>query len=74
MPLPDKVQAIKSLAVPKTKKQLRSFIGFINYYRDMWKSRSDILTPLSSMSSNSAKCDWDTKCQYSSNTIKNSIS
>jgi len=56
-PLPDKVQAIKSLVVPKTKKQLRSFIGFINYYRDMWKSRLDILTHLSSMTSKQAK--WD---------------
>ena len=26
MPLPDKVEAIKNIAVPKTKKQLRSFI------------------------------------------------
>ena len=46
MPLPDKVQAIKHIAVPTNKKQLRSFIGVINYYRDMWKHRSDILTPL----------------------------
>ena len=37
MPLPDKVEAIKDIAVPTTKKQLRSFIGLINYYRDMWQ-------------------------------------
>ena len=55
MPLPSKVQAIKSLAVPTTKKQLRSLIGLINYYRNMWKSRSDILTPLSNMTSKQAK-------------------
>ena len=36
-PLPDKVQAIKDIAIPTNKKQLRSFIGVINYYRDMWK-------------------------------------
>ena len=46
MPLPDKVQAIKDIAVPTNKKQLRSFIGVISYYRDVWKHRSDILTPL----------------------------
>ena len=45
MPLPDKVQAIKDIVVPTNKKQLRSFIGVINYYRDVWKQRSDILTP-----------------------------
>ena len=43
MPLPDKVQAIKDIAVPTNKNQLRSFIGEINYYGDMWKHRSDIL-------------------------------
>ena len=36
MPLPDKVEAIKNIAVPTTKKQLQSFIGLINYCRDMW--------------------------------------
>ena len=43
MPLSDKVQAIKDIAVPTNKKQVISFIGIINYYRDMWKHRSDIL-------------------------------
>ena len=35
--LPDKVEAIKNIDVPTTKKHLRSFIGLINYYRNMWK-------------------------------------
>ena len=39
-PLPNKVDAIKNLAPPKTRRQLRSFIGIINYYTDMWKGRS----------------------------------
>ena len=51
MPLPDKVEAIKNIVVPTTKKELRSLIGLINYYREMWKYRSDILTLLSSMTS-----------------------
>ena len=36
MPIPKKVEAIQALAVPKTHKQLRQFIGMINFYRDMW--------------------------------------
>ena len=40
MPLPDKVQAIKDIAVPNNKKQLRNFIGVINSYKDIWKHRS----------------------------------
>ena len=74
MPLPDKVQAIKNISVPKTKKQLRSFIGIINYYRDMWKHRSDILTPLSGMTSKEAKWDWTPACQKAFEDIKKVVS
>ena len=35
MTLPDKVEAIKKHSSTFYKKQLRSFIGLINYYRDM---------------------------------------
>ena len=61
MPLPDKAQAIKHIAVPTNKRQLRSFIGVINYYRDMWKHRLDILTPLPKMTTKQAtwKCTED---------------
>ena len=55
MPFPYKVEAIKNIAVPTTKKQLQSFLWLINYYRDMWKHRSNISTPLSSMTSKQAK-------------------
>ena len=36
-PIPAKVEALKAIQVPKTRRQLRRFIGMINYYRDMWK-------------------------------------
>ena len=48
-PLPDKVAAIMHMAEPKTKKELRSFIGLINYHRDVWIRRSDILVPLAKL-------------------------
>ena len=35
-PITKKVDAIRNIAPPKTKKQLRSFLGMINYYQDMW--------------------------------------
>ena len=41
--IPNKVEAIQALAVPKTRKQLRLFIGMINFYRDIWQKRSEIL-------------------------------
>ena len=41
-----KVEAIKALTAPTTRKQLRSFVGMVNFYRDTWKSRSHLLAPL----------------------------
>jgi hypothetical protein len=40
-----KVKAIVKIATPKTVKQVRSFIGMINYYKDHIPHRSDLLTP-----------------------------
>ena len=42
-PEPKKVEAIHNIAPPRNKKELRGFIGMVNYYRDIWIRRSDIL-------------------------------
>jgi hypothetical protein len=40
-PQPKKVEAIMRLTPPTTKRQLRRFLGMINYYdRNMWRRRS----------------------------------
>ena len=42
---------------PTTPKQLRTFLGLVNFYRDVWEKRSHILAPLSKLSSVKPK-DW----------------
>ena len=58
MPIPNKVEEIQALAVPKTRKKLRQFIGMINFYRDMWQKRSELLAPLTALTSKNFKYDW----------------
>ena len=48
-PMAKKVEAIKNLQPPKTVKQVRSFLGMINYYKDMWQHRSHLLAPLTDL-------------------------
>ena len=53
-----KVQAILNIKKPTSRKELRGFIGMVNYYRDMWPKRSEILAPLASLTSDSIKWKW----------------
>jgi hypothetical protein len=52
------VEAILKLIPPKTKLQLRHFVGLINYYRDMWQKRSHMLAPLTGLVSPLVKYKW----------------
>ena len=70
MPLPNKVDVIKNIAVPTTKNQIGNFIGLINYYTDMWQHRSEILIPLSGMTPKQAKYNLNKEYQNAFDTIK----
>ena len=48
-PWKKKIQSILALKRPETVKQLRSFIGAVTYYRDMYPKRSHILAPLTAL-------------------------
>ena len=72
-PLNKKVEAMNNIAVPKTKKQVRSFIGMVNHYRDMWARRSDILAPLSELTSKKAIFKWLPKHQQAFDEMKKII-
>ena len=73
-PQPKKVEAILRIAPPRTKRQLRHFLGMINFYRDVWRRRSHILAPLTAMVSAKAKFDWGKKQQQAFDTMKRVMS
>jgi hypothetical protein len=69
-----KVEAIKAIAPPKTRRQLRSFIGMINFYRDVWKKRSHLLAPMTKLMSTKIPFKWTDEEQKAFDEIKNHIS
>ncbi len=48
-PQSNKVQAILAIKLPTGVKQLRHFLGMVQYYRDLWARWSDKLAPLASL-------------------------
>ena len=48
-PQDNKVQAILAINPPKNVKELRRFLGMIQYYRDIWAKRSELLAPLTDL-------------------------
>ena len=73
MPVPKTIEAIQSLAVPRTCKQLRQFIGMINFYRDMWQKRYELLVPLTALTFKNVKYDWKYEHQKCFDDIKRVI-
>ena len=48
-PVPEKVTAIQNFPQPTSLRQLRRFLGLVNYYRRFIQGCSRILTPLTNM-------------------------
>ena len=72
---PKKVEVIMRLTPPTTKRELRRFLGMINYSSDMmWRRRSHILAPLTAMCSAKAKYVWGDKEQKAFKDLKAIIS
>ena len=54
-PWQKKVDGITALQAPTNMKELRAFLGAVNYYRDMWPRRSHLLQPLTDLT---GKGEW----------------
>ncbi len=48
-PQPKKVQTVLALNPPNKVKELQRFLGMVQYYRDMWQKRCEMLAPLTDL-------------------------
>ena len=56
-PQPSKIEAMHNIMKPKNAKQLKIFLGMVNFYCDMFLKRSHFLAPLNKLSTKKGK-DW----------------
>ena len=68
-----KLKPFKPLT-PTTKHKLWQFLGMVNYYRDMWQKCSEVLAPLTALSSKLRKWEWTDIHQKAFNDIKQILS
>ena len=71
-PEEDKVQAIRDLAPPTTKKEVRSFIGSCSFYRKFLPNFSGIAKPLIDLTKKNTRFKWDEAHQRAFDYLKDS--
>lgn len=74
-PDPNRIEAIANLKRPNTKKELRSVLGLCNYYRDYVSQFSDIVFPLTQLTSKRIpnELPWGKEEQASFDALKQSL-
>ena len=73
-PWKKKIEAILHLDRPRTPKALRSFIGAVNFHRNMWIRRSHVLDPLTRLLKKDIKFKWGVKEQEAFDKMKQIMS
>ena len=60
-PNPDKIETIKKLTLPKNQKEIKSFLGFLGYYRRFIKDFSKLTKPFTKCLKKDAKININNK-------------
>ena len=64
------INFVTGYPVPKTVKQLQSFLGFVNYYRKFIPNFSEIASSLNKLMKKNTKYIWTNECQVAFETLK----
>ena len=67
---PEKVEAVMSWERPKSVFEIRSFLGLAGYYRRFNEDFSRLATPMTRLTQNEVKFDWDDQCEKAFQELK----
>ena len=69
-PQKEKIEAVKSFPVPKSVKEVRSFLGLCNYYRRFVEGFAQIASPLNKLTRKNVPFVWSSECQTAFEELK----
>ena len=69
----DKIAVVKIWPVPKTLKQVRSFLGICSYYRRFINNFAAMARPLHKLTEKTAKYEWTGSCQQAFDYLKQTL-
>lgn len=67
------IEAIRDFTSPKNVKDIRSFLGVINYYRKFIPNCAGVTMPLTNLTKKAVKFNWTTECQEALERLKQSM-
>lgn len=59
----EKLRCVRDFPVPKTHKQIMSYLGLVNYYRKFIPKFSEICRPINNLLKKGIKFEWTKECQ-----------
>ena len=71
--LPNKLDSIKHMPVPKDTKEIKQFLGLTGYYRKFVPRFTDISRPLTTLTKKDQKFKWTPACQKSFKLLKEAL-
>jgi len=71
---PDKVKAVQNFPIPRSVKDVRSFLGLASFYRRMVPHFVDIAKPLTQLTKKDKIWDWNQECQESFDRLRSKLS
>ena len=70
---PSKIEAVKTYPVPKTRKQLKAYLGLTKYYRRFVRNYAAIAAPLNSLLKKDTEYKWSDECEASFKLLKEKL-
>ena len=71
--VPEKLDSIEKMPVPRTPKEVKQFLGLVGYYRKFIPQFADIARPLNALTCKSVDFVWDEICEKSFRLLKQMI-